>query len=354
MATREPKKPAAKSAAAPEQQPAPAEPAKEIALKPDERVRNQLAKMTDEIKHAIGPAAIDVEKFKRVCATAIIYNKDLMKVWAEAPQTLFAACLKCAADGLVPDGREAALVKYNVKKEGGGWMAIAQYMPMVQGLVKLVMNTGTVADIMIETVRERDEFDIQLGDEPRYMHKPALKNRGGIIGAYSIVTYVDGTKSRQWMDIDAILAIKERSKVQDGPWKTDLDQMCCKTVFRRHCKKLGRSSEQLERALVQDNTFFNYQDVLPAAVAGDGAHPQAADLKGQPKPAPQKASRMKNLVRERKQGARPAEPIPDPQVEDGVIEGDFRPAEDGPPPGRFDDGFDGIDTNADADDGAPL
>lgn len=362
-------KPAAKAAAAPPpvaeaqkpaaEQPPAAETKTAIALKPDERVRNQLAKMTDELVKALGNAE-DVEKFKRVCATAIVNNKDLMTVWQEAPQTLFAACMKCAQDGLVPDGREAALVKYNAKREDGkGWMAIAQYMPMLQGLVKLVINTGNIADITIETVRENDQFDIELGDAPRFFHRPALKSRGDVIGAYSIVTYTDGTKSRQWMDVDAILAVKSRSKVQDGPWKTDFDQMACKTVFRRHCKKLGRSSERLDRALTADNAFFNYKDVLPDSAAGDGPHPDADKMTGKPKeaqqkPAAGKASRMQRFVQDRKKAPEP-EPQESPPLQEGeIIEGHFT-TDPGPPPERFNDDFDDIGTSAaEDDDDSPM
>lgn len=372
MATREPKKTAAaKPAAAPPAaapEPAAAAPADdanaeaeqaktEIALRPEDRVKNQLAKMSTDIMAALGVSDDDtgkrtVERFKRIASTAIVNSPKLMNA---DRRTLLASCLKCAQDGLVPDGREAALVPFWDK---GLRAEAVQYMPMVQGLVKLVMNTGFVASISNEVVKEKDTFELELGDAPRIYHKPALRARGNTIGAYSIVTFVDGTKSRCWMDIDEILAVKSRSKVQDGPWKSDFDQMACKTAFRRHFKTLGRSSEALDRALAADNAFFNYKDVLPASTAGDGPHPEADKLKGEPKKAEKKpaASRMRDVINRR----RAPDPEPEPQREEmpgDIIEGHFT-QDPGPPPDRFNDDFDDISTSASADDddgdGAPI
>lgn len=53
-------------------------------------------------------------------------------------QTLFQACMKCAQDGLLPDGREAALVIFRTKKKIDNrdvWVDAVQYMPMVAGVI---------------------------------------------------------------------------------------------------------------------------------------------------------------------------------------------------------------------------
>ncbi len=58
------------------------------------------------------PSHIPVERFKRTIITALNLNPDLRKA---DRGSLFNAAVKCAHDGLYPDGREAALVVYKTK-----------------------------------------------------------------------------------------------------------------------------------------------------------------------------------------------------------------------------------------------
>ncbi|TGQ26791.1 recombinase RecT, partial [Mesorhizobium sp. M4B.F.Ca.ET.214.01.1.1] len=69
-------------------------------------VRSQFANMNDQFKAAL-PAHIPVERFARVVMTAIQNKPELLS----APRKdLFNAAMKAAQDGLLPDGREGALV----------------------------------------------------------------------------------------------------------------------------------------------------------------------------------------------------------------------------------------------------
>ena len=62
------------------------------------------------------PPSIPSDKFVRTVQTAITLNPDL----AEADKnSVLTSCMKAAADGLVLDGREAALTIYNTKQKDG-------------------------------------------------------------------------------------------------------------------------------------------------------------------------------------------------------------------------------------------
>ena len=192
------------------------------------------------------PKHIDPERFARVAATAIVNSAANGQDLAECERnSLFAAMSKCAQLGLLPDGREAALVKYGNK---------CQLLPMVEGLMKLVRNSGEVNNWSIQVVHERDQFDYELGDNERMVHKPALKDRGEILGAYSIVTLKGGEKSREWMDREQIEAIRKRTRGggTNGPWSTDYSEMCRKTVARRHYKRLPKSTD-LDGLMLEDD-----------------------------------------------------------------------------------------------------
>src|SRR3546814_20446644 len=85
--------------------------------------------------------------------------------------------MKAAQDGLLPDGREGAIVPFKGK---------ASWMPMVAGIMKKVRNSGEIADWNAHAVYENDEFDYLLGDDQRIYHKPTMGDPGQVVGAYSI------------------------------------------------------------------------------------------------------------------------------------------------------------------------
>lgn len=115
--------------------------------------------MQQQIKAAL-PPQIDPERFTRVAMTAIQSAPTLLN---QNRESLFGACIKAAQDGLLPDGKEAALVPFKGQ---------VQYMPMLAGILKKVRNSGELLTISAHVVHEADEFEYELGDEERIYHKP--------------------------------------------------------------------------------------------------------------------------------------------------------------------------------------
>lgn len=239
-----------------------------------DQVYQALDHMQPKFKAAL-PTHVDPKKFTRVAITAIQHSPDLQDIAKQSPaarQSIYNACSRAAADGLMPDGREGAIGAFNKKVGDNKYEKHAQWMPMVEGLRKMVRNSGEITNLSVQVVHENDHFDYQLGDQEFIIHKPALKNRGKIIGAYSIATLKDGEKSREFMDIDQIEAIKARSKTAKfGPWVTDYSEMARKTVFRRHYKSLPKSID-LDKVIEHDDDFTD----LPHA-ATQHAGPDFAD-----------------------------------------------------------------------------
>lgn len=206
-------------------------------------VRGAITKMAPEFKAAL-PAHVSPERFMRVTMTAVQNNPDLLSA---DRRSLYNAAMRAAQAGLLPDGREGAIVTFSGK---------AQFMPMVAGVMKQVRNSGEISTWSVQAVYENDEFDYELGDNEHIKHKPAKRNRGAFVGAYSIVTLKDGEKSREYMDIDQIEAIRKRSRSGNaGPWKTDYDEMAKKTVVRRHSKRLPMSTD-LDGMIHEDDEMF--------------------------------------------------------------------------------------------------
>lgn len=236
-------------------------------------VSDLLASKQQEFKAAL-PAHIPVERFLRVVNTAIQMNPQIAMV---DRRSLFTACVKAATDGLLPDGREAALVIYKDKTRG----EIAQYMPMVAGLRKKVRNSDEIATWETNVVYENDAFEFELGDKPFIRHKPVLSNRGKPVAAYSVATLKSGEVSREVMSIDEIEAIRKRSRAAyAGPWVTDYAEMVRKTVARRHSKVLPMSTD-LDDVIRRDDALYDFQntsDSIVKAPATRGAHARLAAL----------------------------------------------------------------------------
>ena len=248
-------------------------------------VRKSITAMQPQFKAAL-PSHVNAEKFTRVVMTAIQQAPDLLEC---DRRSLYHACMRAAQDGLLADGREGAIVKFK---------GTAQWMPMVAGIMKKVRNSGEISTWSVHVVKENDEFDYQLGDHEQIIHKPAMRNRGNTVGAYSIVTMKDGEKSREFMDIDQINAIRTRSRSgNSGPWASDFDEMAKKTVVRRHSKRLPMSTD-LDELLRQDDQLF-----MP---------PEKDELKEAPEPEqsekPKRGNRMQEIMDARKQAETPLEP----------------------------------------------
>lgn len=194
-------------------------------------LRQTIGKMESQIKMAL-PAHIPVEKFHRVAVTAISSNPDLLNV---DRTSLFGALMKAAQDGLLPDGREGAIVPFKGK---------ASWMPMVAGIMKKVRNSGEIVDWNAHAVYENDDFDFLLGDDQRIYHKPTMSEPGQVIGAYSIVKLKDGTISRDFMPRWRIEKAREQGMAKNSlQWTAFYDEGAIKTVIKHHAKRLPQSTD---------------------------------------------------------------------------------------------------------------
>lgn len=212
---------------------------------PVAEVRHQLDGMGDQFRAAL-PAHISVDRFKRVVMTAVQQNPELLEC---DRRSLWNAAIRAAQDGLLPDGREGAMVVRWSGKNGKS----ANWQPMVAGIRKKVRNSGEIATWDTRAVYANDAFEYEEGDNPRIFHKPALGERGAIVAVYSIATLKSGEKTRDVMSIEEVRAIRDRysdawkafkaGKIKSTPWADSEAEMAKKTVARRHSKELPMSTD---------------------------------------------------------------------------------------------------------------
>jgi recombination protein RecT len=220
-------------------------------------LRHELQNMEGQFKAAL-PAHIPVERFARVVMTALQNNPDLVRKCDR--RSLWNSAMRAAQDGLLPDGREGAIVAYGSQ---------AQWMPMIAGIRKKVRNSGEIATWDAQVVRAKDIFKYQLGDDPFIQHEPSLDaDPGAVVAAYSIAVLKSGEKSREVMSVAAIEKVRGRSKAKNnGPWVSDYEEMCRKTVARRHSKLLPMSTD-LDDLIRRDDDLYDIKG------AGDEAQPE--------------------------------------------------------------------------------
>ena len=211
-------------------------------------IRTEMQGMESQFKAAL-PEHIPVERFIRVVMTAVQNNPDLQKC---SRRSFFNACIKAAQDGLLPDGREGAIVGY-----GGE----AQWLPMIFGIRKKVRNSGEVADWDVQLVYENDHFEHELGDQAFIRHRRAMGPRGNIVGVYSIAHMKGGGVSREIMSIDEIEKVRTKSKSKKGPWQDPVfyPEMVRKTIARRHSKNLPMSSD-LDDLVRRDDSLYGFDE----------------------------------------------------------------------------------------------
>lgn len=228
-------------------------------------LRTELDALVPEIEKVL-PAHVTADKFMRVVLTAIAGNPDLRDA---NRASLLTSCVKAATDGLVPDGREAALVIFNTKV-GRGYEKRVQYMPMVAGILKKVRNSGELESLTCNVVYERDEFDFWVDDAGEHvLHKPLISDeRGPFRCVYAIAKTTGGGTYSEVMTPGQVNQVREVSKAKDsGPWVSWYDEMARKTCIRRLAKRLPMSTD-LEGTITADDDMYELN-------AGGADEPQA-------------------------------------------------------------------------------
>ncbi len=209
------------------------------------------------------PSNISEEVFKRAAITAVTTGYGLM----DATQDSVIQCLaKCATDGLMPDGKEAALVVYSVK-DGNNWIKKAQYMPMVDGVLKRARMSGEVLSIAAKVVYENDEFDYWVDEHgEHFKHRPKFGARGEVKLVYAFAKLKTGDLVFEGMDREDIDRVRGASKNGDkpnSPWGQWYDRMACKSVLHRLARRLPNSSEMMQ--MLEMGNQMNWQKDEPQA-----------------------------------------------------------------------------------------
>lgn len=252
---------------------------------PMETAQQQIYARSAEFARVL-PPGISGEMFARVSITALQNRPELALA---DRRSLFLALMKAAEDGLLPDGREGALNIYNTKvKDRDGkevWIKAVQWLPMVEGVRKLLWNAGIVLETGV--VYKQDDWEYRRGDDPRIIHtpKPGRRSRADMVAVYSIARFPDGRVHRDWLWAEEVEQLRTTySRSADGAaWKNDASypEMAIKSVVHHHSKSLPASAEL--RAMVNRPEFWDsHPESTPATLTERSAAAAIAHMPAMP------------------------------------------------------------------------
>ena len=207
-------------------------------------MQGTLEKMADKFKEAL-PKTMDEWKF--ISVAKLTLNKNPKLVQADR-NSLMQTFMKAAQDGLYLDGREAAAVLYGTQ---------VNYLPMVEGVIKLMHNSGLIKTICAEVVYENDCFEYDLGSNPHVKHIPLLVgDRGNRICVYCHVQTANDGDFVEILNMEEVEKCKQVAKTQ-AVWSKWYDQMAKKTAIHRIAKRLPKNDAINSVVRIEEDSMVN-------------------------------------------------------------------------------------------------
>ncbi|NXZ87085.1 recombinase RecT [Serratia fonticola] len=249
---------------------------------------NQLALIQKDLAAELAPAKeilpshVSFEKFTTAAAVALANNSDLL---GADRQSVINALSSCAKDGLIPDNREAALIVYKTKNANGQWIPKAQYLPMIDGVMKRARQSGEVSVIATRAWYKNDQFRVWMDENGEHIfYEPNLLDRGELVGAFAYAKMKSGELQFEVMNLDDIEKVRAASKNSDkGPWVDWYESMARKSVMHRLCRRLPNNSEMMEMLeRGQEMVWQKEKDVTPDIRVTAGQLIEAADKAPEP------------------------------------------------------------------------
>lgn len=136
-----------------------------------------------------------------------------------------------------------------------------------RGLVKIATDSGSIIWAKAMIVRETDDFKFKGVDEkPQHTFNAfsTEKDRGKIVGGYSIAKLHNGDYLVDTMTIAEIDEIKNTSSAKNGPWKNWPEEMMKKTLLRR-----GSKSWPITDRFMAAEAAINEHQGLTSLATGD-------------------------------------------------------------------------------------
>ena len=242
---------------------------KELDVKPKIKSLQQIIEdSARELGRAL-PEHMRPERLVRIALTCLRVNPKLAQC---TPMSFLGALFTAAQLGLEPVAGRAHLIPFynSRKKPDGTWHKVmeCQFVIGYPGLVELFYRHEKSVVLDWGTVREKDDFDYELGTNSYLKHIPNKGDRGSMVGHYVIARLANGGSVFRYMStLECLEHGKQHSKTwdkksskfyDDSPWATNSESMCLKTVLIQLAKVLPKSIE-MQSAITADETSREFK-----------------------------------------------------------------------------------------------
>lgn len=185
------------------------------------------------LTHNISPS-----QFKNIVINEVKKSQQMQEAFMHNPASLFASILLCAELGLNPsnDIGEFYFIPFGKKIT-----PILGY----KGLISLLLRSGEIAKLWTEIVYEEDDFEFELGLEPKLSHLPNLeRNNNNIKYVYAVAKLTNGETMFKVMSKKEIMDVVNMSKASNPLYKNASKDpqgwMFRKTVIKQLSKMLPK------------------------------------------------------------------------------------------------------------------
>jgi len=238
-------------------------------------LQDLIRESTKELGKAL-PAHLSPERLVRIALTSIRLNPELTKC---TPESFLGSLFVLAQFGLEPVAGRAYLLPFNNKRKdaAGNWSSVKEVQALVgyKGLVDLFYRHESALSLDMQTVHANDDFKFQYGTNSELIHKPAMKDRGAVIGFYAVAKMKGGASAFKFMSLEDCLEHgRKHSKTYDkvkkafypsSPWAANMEGMCLKTVLIQLAKLLPLSIE-MQQAIQVDETSRDFRKGIDSAL----------------------------------------------------------------------------------------
>ena len=246
------------------------------------------------------PSHVSVKRFISSTISYIVTAKGQAKLLESDANTRIQCIMRAAQRGLIIDGVESALVPRAGK---------CTLMIMVQGLLKMVRNSGELKDIQSAVVYDNDTFDYYTDETGEHlMHRRTWEDRGKRKLVFAIARTKDGGIFVEVLDEKQVADVKKRGySGEDSPWNGPFaDEMWRKSAIRRLSKRLPSATdmESFSQAIHEDDDLFIPQgdndpakeEKEPETTSSGLAAAVAPDPKKEPEPEPEKVKEALHII----------------------------------------------------------
>lgn len=262
------------------------------------------------------PKHINADRLMRVAVSAISQNKTLLEC---TPESLFRCIVAAGMLGLEPNTPtgHAYLVPFKDTRTG---TTNVQLIPGYKGLIDLAHRAGGVAVLAAHVVFEKDHFEVELGLEPKLIHKPFMgEDRGEMKYVYAVYKGKEGQHDFEFMSIGEIERIRQGAPSKNSPaWTNFYDEMARKTVIRRLIKRIPISLELAQAANMDDRAASSGEQdsAIASAIIDVEGIELPAENTAQAEPPKQSSKKAEKQAKAEEAAPPPNMEQPKPQAEE--------------------------------------